>query len=40
MGVKVGGNNKILNLDKVHISQMREQFLPASGFVQLPSQQF
>lgn len=39
MGVKVGSKNKIRNLDKVHISQMRDQFLPASGFVQLPSQQ-
>lgn len=40
MGAKVGSNNKILHLDKIDISQMREKFLPASGFVQLPSQQF
>lgn len=40
MGARVGGNNKILNLDKVVMSQMTEDFLPVSGFVQLPSQGF
>ena len=40
MGARVGGNNKILDLDKVVMSQMREEFLPVSGFVQLPSQGF
>lgn len=39
-GTRVGSNNKILNLDKAFMSQMREEFLPVSGFVQLPSQGF
>lgn len=39
-GTRVRGNNKILNLDKVVMSQMTEEFLPVSGFVQLLSQGF
>lgn len=40
MGARIGGSNKILNLDKVVMSQMMEDFLPVSGFVQLPSKGF
>lgn len=39
-GASEGGQKKMLNLDKVAMSQMREEFLPLSGFVQLPSQGF
>lgn len=40
MGVREGGKKKMLNLDQIAMSQMREEFLPVSGFVQLPSQGF